>query len=137
MDFPSLSDFVGRAAELDIVERAITASDRRTYVFLVSGISGLGKTRLLQEVHVRYQDIPDVVFADRIDCYETSAHVPFSIESRLAANLGPFENFNLSFNNWYRSKFLSADLPVLTAAKAISDAFLSDYAQLALSLIHI
>jgi len=121
------SDFVGRTKELRAIRQAIEAPDHSTYVILISGPSGVGKTRLLQEIPRLYRNRPDVFVAQRIDCYETSAHVPFGVERRLAGELGSFGNFARSFCDWYRLKLFEVQSPPPAARRPVQEAFLYDY----------
>ena len=67
MTSAEVSAFVGRADELKIIQQAIEATDKSTYIFLVSGPSGIGKTRLLQEIPNLCHGLNNVVVADQID----------------------------------------------------------------------
>lgn len=120
------SSFVGRVEELEVIRQAIESSERSTGIFLISGPSGIGKTRLLYEIPSYCQDLNDVIFTKLVDCYETSAHVPFSIESRLAKELGPLEKFDQSFADWVRSRSLPAQAQS-TVFEAMRESFLHDY----------
>ena len=73
---------VGREDQLAQIDRIVREA-QGTWVLKVSGQGGIGKTRLVSEVLVRYQYSPGVL-ADRepVDLYHTSTH---SIEGLMAA----------------------------------------------------
>jgi len=58
--------FIGREKELQIIGEAITDFGKRR-IIIISGEGGIGKTRLLQEVGIKYQEISSVKILTIID----------------------------------------------------------------------
>lgn len=127
MDATNTSDFVGRQQEIALIREAIEATDASTHLFLISGPSGIGKTRLLREIPTLFAHQEIATIVSRIDCYRTSTHIPFGVEIRLASELGAFESFHRSFRDWYRLKLFETQSPAPGASEAVSDAFLRHY----------
>ena len=128
---PQKNFFIGRDEELQLIRSAIKSERRSSQIFLIRGPSGIGKSRLLQEIPKSIIDKRAIKFTTKFDCYETFAHTPFSVEGHIAKQLGPFENFDSSINDWYKNRWAGFGINNPTAFMAVRESFLSDYNSIA------
>lgn len=85
--------FIGREEELSLVEDLLTASWGSRQVLLIHGPGGVGKTRLLREIHRRREEYAQrlekpLLFTRIIDFDDVSVRLPWSFGQRLVAELG-------------------------------------------------
>jgi len=82
-----LMEFIGREKEITQIDNLIKETKTRALVF-VRGEGGLGKTRLLQEIHKKYVNKDEFLTTDIIDFEDRSLHIFGGIEIRIAQELG-------------------------------------------------
>ncbi len=81
-----LMEFIGREKEVAYIDSLIKKTNIHTVVF-VRGAGGLGKTRLLQEIHRTYVDNSEILATDIIELDDRSLHTFEGIEIRIAQEL--------------------------------------------------
>src|SRR5207237_2763476 len=84
---PGLMEFVGREEEVSYIDSLIKKTNIHTVVF-VRGAGGLGKTRLLQEIHRTYMGKGEFLATDIIDFDDRSLQTFEGLEIRIAQELG-------------------------------------------------
>lgn len=80
-------EFIGREEEVTYIDSLIKKTNIHTVVF-VRGEGGLGKTRLLQEIHKIYASNGEILVTDIIDFDDKSLHTFEGLEIRIARELG-------------------------------------------------
>lgn len=82
-----LMEFIGREEEVTYIDSLIKTTNIHTVVFM-RGAGGLGKTRLLQEIHRTYVGKGEFLVTDIIDFDDRSLHKFEGLEIRIAQELG-------------------------------------------------
>ncbi|HYT02951.1 MAG TPA: ATP-binding protein, partial [Candidatus Acidoferrum sp.] len=80
-------EFIGREEEVTYIDSVIKKTNIHALVF-VRGAGGLGKTRLLQEIHKTYAGNGEILVTDIIDFDDRSLHTFEGLEIRIAQELG-------------------------------------------------
>jgi tetratricopeptide (TPR) repeat protein len=80
-------EFIGRKKEVTDIDNFITMTPVHAVVF-VRGAGGLGKTRLLQEIHRSYAKNSEILAADIIDFDDRYLHTFEGLEIKIAQELG-------------------------------------------------
>lgn len=103
MPYQDQVPFIGRDDELELIRLAVTDSgSRRVICFVADG--GVGKTRLLRELHQRYVEGGQATLAitEILDFDDRQIHSPRAIERAIATSLDPtqFEQYDLALRDW-------------------------------------
>src|SRR6266702_3655747 len=80
-------EFIRREEEVTYIDSVIKKTNIHALVF-VRGAGGLGKTRLLQEIHKTYAGNGEILVTDIIDFDDRSLHTFEGLEIRIAQELG-------------------------------------------------
>ncbi len=90
--------FIGRGRELAQIEKLI-GEWRTLRVVCISGSGGIGKTRLLKEIHQRFSGYTDtpVLMPGVNDFDDIALHIPENVDLRIARSLG-----EKSFGDYFR-----------------------------------
>lgn len=91
--FSPRAPLVGRAAELERLERYLHARGERHFVYYWAE-GGLGKTRLLEELEQKVKMAgPKFYFSGIIDLYHTDTHSNSDVEQTIVAGLDPTQRY--------------------------------------------
>jgi tetratricopeptide (TPR) repeat protein len=91
--FSSRAPLVGRAAELERLDRYLHARGERHFVYYLAD-GGLGKTRLLEELEQKVKAAgPKFSFSGIMDLYHTDTHSNSDVEHTIVQGLDPAEHY--------------------------------------------
>jgi len=111
--------FVGRKREIEMIESSIDAFGS-LQICLIHGKGGVGKTRLLQEVHARSASSQRVLnnrvrVTGLIDLADTALRIPLSLEYMIGSQLGRefFQKFNSVRDDYTRWQLMDVSQATL------------------------
>lgn len=97
--------FIGREKELTKIEQLINDWGTRRVLF-IHGEGGVGKTRLLQEIHKQHPNNPRLLVADIIDFDDRAFHIIENVERQIMQNLDTkaLETYIRKRLDWHKMK---------------------------------
>jgi len=117
-------DFVGRAQELEIIQKHLLDFGHRRIIF-IWGKGGIGKTRLLNEVERRFSAVETVIVPPIIDFdddrYKISANIRFTLAQQIAPDA--FEPYFEAFRDLCLSEGINPDRKTLAVERLFVECF--------------
>src|SRR6185503_13331920 len=92
---PRTSRIIGRHEYVQAIRTAIADRSGRSYVLYFSGVGGVGKTRLLEEVAVLHTTWTGIPFRHTsiIDLYHADYHSPGALRQAIINGLDPGNDY--------------------------------------------